>query len=376
MLLCRGMKKFSLLSLVPLAPLLFSCGHHDMQPADPDFSKVWASSASSSAPATVSGRSQALAHCIKQMNTLAPTISISASYVGNASAEASALAVALLDTGLPVAMQTEVKGSVITFIPEYADYVVLREAHRNASVAATLPADYKTALNKARKIVAEVCAQHSSDYERAVALHDYLALHVRYDSGLGMTARANAVTKLLHEGRAVCDGYAHAYGLLLSMAGIDNQFVIGKGDGVDHIWNMVRLNGQWVHVDVTYDDPRPDRKGRVMHTYFGMTDSMLAVNHSWNRRAFPSATAESLYHPFHTGHRFASVPEMIHWAATVDDKKEWSATVYIDSLRSCRTDVEVYKRIERESANGVHTLRHVSVDKACPASVYCTFRNH
>jgi hypothetical protein len=34
------------------------------------------------------------------------------------------------------------------------------------------------------------------------------------------------------------------------------------------------------------------------------------------------------------------------------------------------------KRIERETANGVHTLRHVSVDKACPASVYCTFRNH
>ena len=370
------MKKLSLLSLVVVAPLLFSCGHREVHLGDPDFSKAWASSPSASAPTRVSGRSQALLHCIKQMNALAPSISLTANYAASASAEASELAVAMLDTGLPVAMQTEVKGNVITFIPEYADYVVLREAHRNASVAATLPDNYQSALSKARQIVAEVCSRCSSDYDRAVALHDYLALNVRYDSGLGMTARADAVTRLLSDGRAVCDGYAHAYGLMLSIAGIDNLFVIGKGDGVDHIWNMVKLNGQWVHVDVTYDDPRPDRKGRVMHTYFGMTDAMLAVNHSWNRHAFPSATAESLYHPFYRGHRFATVPEMIRWAASVVDKKEWSATVYIDSLRSCRSDDEVYARIERETANRVHSLRHVSVDKSCRASVYCSFRNY
>ena len=347
---------------------------------DPDFSKVWATSPSAAtageAPMQASGRAQALQYCNRRMNALAPSFSIVASYASDAAKECTSLATTMLDSGLPVAMQTEVKGKVMSFVPEYADYLVLREAHRNSSLAATLPGNYGRALNKARQIVAEVCARHSSDYERAVALHDYLALHTRYDGGLGMTARADAVTKLLLDGRAVCDGYAHAYGLLLHMAGIENTFVIGKGDGVDHIWNMVKLNGHWVHVDVTYDDPRPDKKGRVMHTYFGMTDAMLSVNHTWNRSAVPAATAESLYHPFHSGRRFASVPEMIRWAASVADKKEWSATVYIDSLRSCRTSAEVYARIERETSNGAHSLRHVSVDKACRAAIYCSFRNH
>lgn len=375
---CMGMKKLPLLSLVALGPLLYSCGHSSMPLDDPDFSKVWAASPAAAAetPMQASGRAHALQLSTRRMNALAPSFSIVAPYAANAAGECTALATAMLDSGLPVAMQTSVQGKVMTFVPEYADYVVLREAHRNASLAATLPGNYKQALNRARQIVAEVCARHASDYERAVALHDYLALHTRYDAGLGMTARADAVTRLLLDGRAVCDGYAHAYGLLLHMAGIENVFVIGKGDGIDHIWNMAKLNGRWVHVDVTYDDPRPDKKGRVMHTYFGMTDAMISANHSWNRSSVPSATAEALYHPFHCGRRFSSVPEMVRWAASVVDKKEWSATVYVDSLRSCRTAAEVYARIERETANGVHTLRHVSVDKSCRAAIYCSFRNH
>ena len=333
------MKTLPLLTLVAFGPLLHSCGNSSVGLNEPDFNRVWSASPSAAPEGEAmraASRAQALQLATRRMNALAPSFSIVAPYASNVAAECSALAMAMLDSGLPVAMQTEVKGNVMRFIPEYADYVVLREAHRNPSLAATLPGNYKQALNKARRIVADVCARHASAYDRAVALHDYLALHTRYDAGLGMTARADAVSRLLADGRAVCDGYAHAYALLLSMAGIENTFVIGKGDGTDHIWNMVKLNGHWVHVDVTYNDPRPDKKGRVMHTYFGMTDAMLAVNHSWNRSAVPSASSEALYHPFHSGRRFSTVPEMIRWASSVADKKEWSATVFIDSLRSCR----------------------------------------
>ena len=35
---------------------------------------------------------------------------------------------------------------------------------------------------------------------------------------------------------------------------------------------MVKIDGQWYHVDVTWDDPVPDKPGRVSHENFLRSD--------------------------------------------------------------------------------------------------------
>ena len=39
------------------------------------------------------------------------------------------------------------------------------------------------------------------------------------------------------------------------MCGLDVQCITGKMEGVSHMWNIIKLDGEYYHVDVTSDDP-------------------------------------------------------------------------------------------------------------------------
>ena len=52
------------------------------------------------------------------------------------------------------------------------------------------------------------------------------------------------------QGVTVCEGYAQCYTSLLNKAGIEAHTVLAD----DHAWNLIRLNGQWYHSDICWDD--------------------------------------------------------------------------------------------------------------------------
>lgn len=54
---------------------------------------------------------------------------------------------------------------------------------------------------------------------------------------------------------AVCQGYAAAFHLILSHLGIPVVNDFGTADGQQHVWNQVLIDGQWLYVDVTFNDP-------------------------------------------------------------------------------------------------------------------------
>ena len=108
-----------------------------------------------------------------------------------------------------------------------------------------------------------------SQWQIALALHDYLILHSAYDDSL----QKHLPYHLLTENTAVCSGYALAYQHLLLKAGIDCLYVVS--DAMDHGWNLVKIDGKWYHVDVTWDDPSPNTPGLVDHSYFLLTDDQI-----------------------------------------------------------------------------------------------------
>ena len=55
----------------------------------------------------------------------------------------------------------------------------------------------------------------------------------------------------LVEHLAVGEGFAMAYKALCDEFGIDCRVVIGRKNGVAHAWNIVKLDGDWFHVDVS-----------------------------------------------------------------------------------------------------------------------------
>lgn len=84
---------------------------------------------------------------------------------------------------------------------------------------------------------------------KAKQAHDYLVQHMTYDSKYYNPYHA------FSKGKGICMSYALAYQRLLQEMKIPCIYVKGK----NHAWNMVKIEGYWYNVDVTWDDNRNRR---------------------------------------------------------------------------------------------------------------------
>ncbi len=145
--------------------------------------------------------------------------------------------------------------------------------------------------NVIREVLDTQITEQMSDYEKELALHDYLTTHCVYSNEVDQQPESDiyrAYGALVNQD-AVCNGYAEAMHLLLLCAGVNTKFVVGKADGIDHAWNLVELDGNWYHLDVTWDDPTPDQGEKTIHPYFNVTDAIMEQSHSWQRENYPKA---------------------------------------------------------------------------------------
>lgn len=113
-----------------------------------------------------------------------------------------------------------------------------------------------------------------SDVNKALFVNDYFTLHYQYD----LTYSKYSAYDLLVTKTAVCQGYANAYYLVMKKLGIDARIV--GSDEINHAWNLIKIGGKWYHVDVTWNDPTPDRAGRCKHNNFLLSEEKLKESHT------------------------------------------------------------------------------------------------
>lgn len=155
------------------------------------------------------------------------------------------------------------------------------------------------AAEKAAKNIIAQLSPDMDDYEKLKFFHDYLILNCETDKNY---AFADTVYGALVEKKALCEGYSKAFSYLCNLAGIENVLVTGE-TYVAHMWNMVKLDGNWYHVDVTWDksddqlhEVFPDV---VLYQYFMVTDAVIRNTHTVYTQPFapPQAfgTAENYF---------------------------------------------------------------------------------
>ncbi len=105
-----------------------------------------------------------------------------------------------------------------------------------------------------------------SEAEKALFVHDYLIASFSYDTDVTNFD----VLSLFRERSGVCQAYSLAYMAVLRELGVDAVMV--TSDEMNHAWNLVEVDGTWYHVDLSFDDPSPDRMGRVLHENFLLDD--------------------------------------------------------------------------------------------------------
>jgi hypothetical protein len=139
---------------------------------------------------------------------------------------------------------------------------------------------------KVDTILSQIIAPGMTDEQIEKAINDWICKNVAYDTTL---TNDTAYAALFGNGKTICEGYSLLAYRMLTEAGLDARIVTGTGNGESHAWNMVKINGTWYHLDVTWDDPVPDVPGRTTYTYFNLDDAqMRASGHTWTYANYPT----------------------------------------------------------------------------------------
>lgn len=146
---------------------------------------------------------------------------------------------------------------------------------------------------------------HGTDRETATAIHDYLVNYLTYDiltsAPRGTTEEefmaANALWQKAYEEYtlstnralstkyAICEDYAELFQALCIRFGIPCDIVTGSAGG-PHAWNKVYIDGQWLYMDCTWDDP-VSKKPVLRYDYCLVGADRMVQSHYWDGSDYP-----------------------------------------------------------------------------------------
>ncbi|MBQ5398020.1 MAG: hypothetical protein IIU14_01130 [Ruminococcus sp.] len=132
-------------------------------------------------------------------------------------------------------------------------------------------------LNAVINSILKGLKKEMTPFERELYIHDYIVKNCKYDKKADESKNRDPYTiyGCLVNQKAVCMGYSYAFQYLLSFAGIKSLTIDGDDDDTGHMWNAVKLDGNWYYTDVTWDDINDIS----MYDYFNITTEQLEKTH-------------------------------------------------------------------------------------------------
>lgn len=125
--------------------------------------------------------------------------------------------------------------------------------------------------------------------------HDYIINHTKYDINYEKELKTGVTTHQsskaigpLFEGYAICSGYTDTLAIILDRLGIPNFKVASN----THVWNAVKMNEEWEHIDLTWDDPVSENHetNNLLHKFFLINTKTLEEfdikDHTFNKSTY------------------------------------------------------------------------------------------
>lgn len=172
----------------------------------------------------------------------------------------------------------------------------------------TKQADIELEANRILKGISE----NSTDYEKIKYIYECLAHEIEYVEEA--PDNQNIYSALVNK-KTVCAGYAKATQYLLEKMDIYNIYALGEatseGKTDSHVWNIVRCDGGYYNVDVTWADPVADDASQIeleetslIYDYLCCSDNTLQQTHARSKDyTYPACNSEQLdYYRLHQMH--------------------------------------------------------------------------
>ena len=141
-----------------------------------------------------------------------------------------------------------------------------------------------------KKILQQLIKSGMDQFDIEKAIHDYIVNKVKYDESENHKSGYDAI----FQGTTQCQGYSLLAQKFFDLAGIKSLIV--RSPEMDHSWNLVNIKNNWYHLDITWDDPIPDKVGRILYSFYNLTDDEMINHperkHRWDRSKYPAAVTK------------------------------------------------------------------------------------
>lgn len=150
--------------------------------------------------------------------------------------------------------------------------------------------------NEMNDIIGEAISK-SSLYEKVEYIYRYFVENFTYASSEMNNQKYHSAVSVFLYRKSVCEGFALAMSLILNRLGILCGIVVGTGyfEGVKvpHAWNIVEIDSQYYHLDVTWDICLKI-SGSVIYDYFLLDAGTMENDHYWEDSSIPLADDKSM----------------------------------------------------------------------------------
>ena len=195
-----------------------------------------------------------------------------------------------------------------------------------------LDAEDAFVLDKLTEVIDEIITSDMTDYEKEKAVYDWQHRWVTYsDENLNpISAAADNYTPygVLRSHNAICVGNATTFKLFMDALNIPCKIIHSTESG-EHAWNIVQLEGEWYHVDLTFDGSSGSRPG---YAYFNVPDSVKDDgNWPWDHSEIPAANGTKYCYMLNNAAEcddLYGIPEAIKTA--MDDGAGFAAVILKD----------------------------------------------
>lgn len=166
----------------------------------------------------------------------------------------------------------------VEMIPEYLFQKNKIEEHRKAMEA------------RVKKLARQ--AENLDEKGKELFIHDFICENVRYDKL--KKAYSHEIIGPLGQGVGVCEGIAKAVKILCDALGIWCIIALSEANPEKnikyrHAWNILRIGGNYYHLDATFDNTLGKQK-IMRYDYFNLSDAQIFRDHEPVIWKVPSCT--------------------------------------------------------------------------------------
>lgn len=138
--------------------------------------------------------------------------------------------------------------------------------------------------------------ENMTDEAKIKAIHNFIINNSTYDKSWSSPAtlqkkyKSNTAYGPLLEHIGLCGGYTDAMELFLEKMNIKNYKIASD----NHIWNYVYIDGKWMHLDLTWDDPVTNTGENILQFDYYLIDTNTLENkkdneHNYNKEYYIEA---------------------------------------------------------------------------------------